>query len=123
LPFPETAAGDAAQRPAAPPSSPGRRAIAILVAVVRRGDSGEIGDDVLGFRLRDHLLAFQDAAEQQPDDHQHDRDLYQGEALLEFLHGAPPQENLTGDYSASWRREMRLKISNFCSPVIKRTGE
>src|SRR5438094_774584 len=55
--------------------------IAVDVAVVGRRDAGEVGDDVLDLRLGDHLLALQDAAQQQADDDQHDGDLDQREAL------------------------------------------
>src|SRR6185369_325855 len=67
-------------------------AIAVLVAVVSGGDAGEVGDDVLDLRLNDHLLTFQDAAQQQPDDHQNDRDFHQREALLRAFHDLSPLE-------------------------------
>src|SRR5438309_2237719 len=65
-------------------------AVAVLVAVVGRRDAGEIRDHVLDLRLGDHFLPLQDAAQQQPDDHQHDRDLHQREALLPVFHSQSP---------------------------------
>jgi hypothetical protein len=49
--------------------------------VVSSRDAREVGDHILDLRLGDHFLPLEDAAEQQPDDHQHDRDLDQREAL------------------------------------------
>src|SRR5207248_2742016 len=51
--------------------------------------AGEIGDRVLDLRLQHHLLALEDAAEQQADDHQHDGYLHQGEAAV-CVHPAYP---------------------------------
>src|SRR6266508_171431 len=56
--------------------------IAVPVGIHRCGDAVEIVDDVLDLGLRDHFLALQDATQQQPDDHQHDRDFDQGEPGL-----------------------------------------
>jgi hypothetical protein len=61
--------------------------VAVLVAVVGRRNAREVGDRVLDLGLRDHLLAFEDAAEQQPDDHEDDGDLDQGESAFSSLHG------------------------------------
>jgi hypothetical protein len=65
-------------------------AVPILITVVGGRDAAEVSDHVLDLRLRDHLLALEDAAEQQPDDDQHDRDLDQSEALLLFSHTVTP---------------------------------
>src|SRR6185503_10426839 len=90
-----------------------RRAIAVLVAVIRCGDPGKIGDDVFRLGLRDHFLALENASEQQPDDDQHDGDLDQGETAMQTFHGIPPQKKmLAAEYSVSQRADMRLKISN-----------
>ncbi len=87
--------GDGAERPARGGVGvvAGNRAVAVLVAVERGRDAGEVGHHVLDLRLRDHLLALEDAAEEQADDHQHDRDLDQGEAFCVRFHFGP----LTGD--------------------------
>src|SRR4029079_18212526 len=64
-------------------------AIAVLVAVEGRRDAGKIADHVLDLRLRDHLLALENAPEQQADDDQHDGDLNQRESFLYLLHLFP----------------------------------
>jgi hypothetical protein len=58
--------------------------------VVGGRDAREVGDDVLDLRLRDHLLTLQDAAEQQSDDHEDDRDLDEREALCPSHVVLPP---------------------------------
>src|SRR6266853_1203334 len=60
----------------------GNGAIAILVGGHGHGDAVEIVNDVLDLGLGDHFLALQDAAQEQPDDHEHDRDFHQGETGL-----------------------------------------
>ncbi len=60
----------------------GERTIAILIGSDRNGDPVEIVDHVLDLGLGDHFLAFEDAAQQQPDDDQNDRDFDQGETGL-----------------------------------------
>src|SRR5213592_768646 len=57
-------------------------AVAVLVRGYGHGDSVEIVDHVFYLGLGDHFLALQDAAQEQPDDDEHDRDLDQGEAHL-----------------------------------------
>ena len=58
------------------------RAVAVLVRSDGHGDAVEIVDRVLDPRLRDHLLALEDAAEEQPDDDEHDGDFDQRETSL-----------------------------------------
>src|SRR6266699_4504722 len=60
----------------------GDGAVAILVGGHCHGDAVEIVNDVLDLGLGDHFLALQDAAQEQPDDHEHDRDFHQGETSL-----------------------------------------
>src|SRR5205085_8245314 len=55
-------------------------AIAVLVAVIGGGNTAEVGDGVLDLGLHDHLLALENAAEEEPDDDQHDGDLDQRKA-------------------------------------------
>ncbi len=63
-----------------------QRAIPILVRGYRRDDSIEIVDRILDPCLRNHFLAFEDTAQQQADDYQHDRDLDQSKtAFNRFL--------------------------------------
>ena len=58
----------------------GDLAIAVDIAVVGHRDTAEVGNEVLDLGLRDHFLALENPAEQEPDDDQHDRDLDQREA-------------------------------------------
>src|SRR6266704_5513934 len=60
----------------------GNGAVAVLIGGHGHGDAVEIVNDVLDLCLGDHLLAFQDAAEEQSDDHEHDGDFDQGETRL-----------------------------------------
>src|SRR6266853_1699225 len=60
----------------------GYGAVTVLVGGHCHSDAVEIVNDVLDLGLGDHFLALQDAAQEQPDDHEHDRDFHQGEAGL-----------------------------------------
>src|SRR5258706_1169187 len=59
--------------------------LAADIAVAGRSDPGEIGDHGLDLGLRYHLLALQNAAQQESDDDQNDRDLNQRKTSLVFL--------------------------------------
>jgi hypothetical protein len=67
-----------------------QRTVAVLVAVHGGRNARYVGDDVLDLRLRDHLLALQDPAEQEPDDDQHDGDFDEREAFLCSFHWRSP---------------------------------
>ena len=54
----------------------------VLEAVERRFDAVLLRDEIADAGAGDQFLALEDAAEQQADDHEHDRDFDQGEALV-----------------------------------------
>src|SRR6266487_3655761 len=60
----------------------GNGAVAVLIGGHGYGDAVEVVNNVLDLGLGDHFLPLQDAAQEQPDDHEHDRDFYQGETPL-----------------------------------------
>src|SRR5436190_295135 len=60
----------------------GNGAVAVLIGGHGDGDAVEVVDDVFDLCLGDHFLPLEDAAQEQPDDHEHDCDFHQGETRL-----------------------------------------
>src|SRR5665647_1424225 len=68
----------------------GQGFIAILVGVHGCGDAVKVVDHVLDLGLGDHFLAFQDTAQEEAYDYQHNGDLDQGKAGLSCSHSISP---------------------------------
>src|SRR5215212_7946105 len=66
-----------------------QRTIAVEKSEIGRLDAVLLLNKVAYSRTGDELLTFQDAAKQQPDDHQDDRDLDQGKTRFSLPHFCP----------------------------------